>query len=319
MSKGQKSTTPEFLRWALRMPCDLKDIPAWNNPDYVERHLRAIRIYQTAVREDRVLDGIAVAPLPTDQEKISAALGFRVADVFESFGKPEDVAACCEHCPANVMRLQFPDSSVGCFGILPVTNVDVHPWADSIAEGELDLRKELESALQSHPDLQLRLGKLFLQTKPVWYGIWIPEVPSLEQRRMQSEVMRLLQSQIPDQDFTESWRLFAAALDASIISDIPIEIQLLPAGMRDNVHWTIPAHCRNCHGPVEPVIKMDSYRCQICGIQKQPLPPQRRFVKGKRPYWEINRFLGEQGAATFIDKYVQKKGKQNVSDGQRVR
>lgn len=305
---GQKSTTPEFLRWALRMPCDLKDIPAWNNPDHVERHLRAIRIYQTAVREDRVFDGIAVAPLPTDRKETAGVLGFRIADVFESFGKPEDVTACCEHCPANVMRQQFPDSSVGCFGILPVTNVQVHPWADTIAEGDLDLRQKLETVLQSDPELQLRLGKLFLQTTPTWYGIWIPEVPSLEQRRLQSEVMRLLQTQIPERDFTGSWRLFAAALDTSIISDIEIEIQLLPAGTRDNVHWTVPPHCRNCHGPVGTVGKTDSYGCPICGIRKQPLPQQRRFVRGKRPYWEINRFLGEQGAATFIDKYVQRKG-----------
>ena len=61
MVEPLKSSTPEFLRWTLAVACKLKDFAQWKNPDKVERHLRAVRVCETAIREGRVLDGICVA------------------------------------------------------------------------------------------------------------------------------------------------------------------------------------------------------------------------------------------------------------------
>lgn len=96
-----QGTTPEFIRWALAHECPLRDFPKWKDPNKTERHLRAIRVYQNAVQESRVLDGIAIEPLVSSDVVPNEVLGFRVDDVFEFYGDPSSVASICEPCPAK--------------------------------------------------------------------------------------------------------------------------------------------------------------------------------------------------------------------------
>ena len=58
--------TPEFIRWALAQECPLRDFPNWTDPNKTERHLRAIRVYQNAMKQGRVLNGLVVEPLKTE-------------------------------------------------------------------------------------------------------------------------------------------------------------------------------------------------------------------------------------------------------------
>ena len=127
MVEQPKSATPEFLRWTLAVACNLKKFSQWKNPDRIERHLRAIRVCETAIREGRVLDGICVASEQTNEVTSADTLGFRISDVVESFGSLDAIAETCKQCAANAIKELHPTANVGCFGLMPITNIQVHP------------------------------------------------------------------------------------------------------------------------------------------------------------------------------------------------
>ena len=307
MVERLESSTPEFLRWTLVVACNLKDFSQWKNPDRVERHLRAIRICETAIREGRVLDGICVA----DQQGSDPAnaLGFRIADVVESFGSLEAIANTCEHCAANAIKELHPMANVGCFGLMPVTNVQVYPVTETAKLGATNLQQLLEKMLMTNLDLGLRIAKHFVPTRPVWYGLWIPDSPTLQQRQIQLEVMDELLTSVTDPHVNSAWKLFAAAIRISVEHDIEIRIELCPAGVRDNVNWTVPEHCCRCHAPWKPDLRKSMPSCQICKYQGNPNKRHQGFVQGKRPYWKLSQFMGEQQAAVFIEQYRQREGR----------
>ena len=117
-----QGTTPEFIRWALAHECPLRDFPKWKDPNKTERHLRAIRVYQNAVQESRVLDGIAIEPLVSSDVVPNEVLGFRVDDVFEFESDPANDHQRYDHgharkdCPGNEVgreNRRVPTSGLG--------------------------------------------------------------------------------------------------------------------------------------------------------------------------------------------------------------
>ena len=308
MVEQRKSSTPEFLRWTLAVACNLKDFSQWKNPDRVERHLRAVRVCETAIREGRVLDGICVAAEPCDDDSANT-LGFRIADVVESFGSLEVIAETCKQCAANAIKQLYPTANVGCFGLMPVTNVHIHPVGDMTVLGETNLQQLLDKVLIDNHELSLRIAENFVTTRPAWYGLWIPDSPSLQQRQIQLKVMEELLMFVTDTEVNLAWKLFTAALKISVEHDIQIKIELCPVGVRDDVNWTVEEHCGRCHAPWKPDLRKSMPSCQICKYQGHPNKRHQGFVQGKRPYWKLSQFLGEQQAALFLEQYRQREGR----------
>ena len=308
MVEQLKSSTPEFLRWTLAVACKLKDFSQWKNPDRVERHLRAVRVCETAIREGRVLDGICVAAEQCGDDSANT-LGFRIADVVESFGSLEAIAETCEQCAANAIKELHPAANVGCFGLLPITNIHVHPVGKTTVLGATNLQQLLDKVLSDNLELSSRIAKCFVATQPAWYGLWIPDSPSLQQRQVQLEVLDTLLVSVTDAQVNSAWKLFTAALRISVKHDIEIRIELCPAGVRDNVNWTVPEHCCRCHAPWKPDLRKSMPSCQICNYQGHPNKRHQGFVQGKRPYWKLSQFLGEQQAALFLEQYRQREGR----------
>ena len=308
MVEQLKSSTPEFLRWTLAVACKLKDFSQWKNPDRVERHLRAVRVCETAIREGRVLDGICVAAEQCGDDS-TKTLGFRIADVVESFGSLEVIAETCEQCVANAIKELHPVANVGCFGLLPITNIHVDPVGKTTVLGATNLQQLLDKVLRDNLELSSRIAKGFVPTQPAWYGLWIPDSPSLQQRQVQLEVMDELLMSVTDSHVNSAWKLFAAAMRISVEHDLEIRIELCPAGVRDNVNWTVPEHCRRCHAPWKPDLRKSMPSCQTCNYQGHPNKRHQGFVQGKRPYWKLSQFLGEQQAALFLEQYRQREGR----------
>ena len=307
MVEPLKSSTPEFLRWTLAVACKLKDFSQWKNPDKVERHLRAVRVCETAIREGRVLDGICVAA-GQGVEDSANTLGFRIADVVESFVSLEAIAGTCEKCPANAIKELHPLANAGCFGLMPITNIDVYPVGETTVLGGTNLQQLLDEVLLDNFELSSRITRYFPPTRPAWYGLWIPDSPALQQRQIQLEVMDELLVSVTDTQVNLAWKLFTAALRISVKHDFEIRIELCPAGVRDNVNWTVPEHCCRCHAPWKPDLRKSMSSCQICKHQGHPNKRHQGFVQGKRPYWKLSQFLGEQQAALFLEQYRQREG-----------
>jgi len=84
--------TPEFVQWAIELPCPLRDIEDWTSPERTESLLRAIRAARSAQIERRVMDGICVEPLELDQTtRIETVKAFQINEVFKVFGGEEEV------------------------------------------------------------------------------------------------------------------------------------------------------------------------------------------------------------------------------------
>ncbi|MFP6649405.1 MAG: hypothetical protein VB817_08080, partial [Pirellulaceae bacterium] len=164
--------TPEFVQWAIELPCPLRDIEDWTNPERTESHLRAIRAARSAQLEGRTLEGICVQPLDESRPaSIETVKAFQIAEVFQVFGGEREVAAHCGSCTANALSDKDPGAMAGCFGWLPVSNRD-HPEDDS------DLRDLVEAVAGKIEELDHR----FPATSPRWYGLWIK--PVLENQQL---------------------------------------------------------------------------------------------------------------------------------------
>ena len=303
--------TPEFIRWALAYQCPLRDFPKWTDPNRTERHLRAIRVYQNAVRQDRVLNGVAVEPIESETIDVTKVLGFRVHDVFEFCGDPEAVAKICEGCPANALQLLDRSAWVGCYGLMPVTEVVLPDLVGELSQGSVDMRVLLDEVLQENFELAERVWTVFDKTNPSWYGLWIPRIPSAKQRLIQLEAVEAVLQRAPCA-VTPPWEAFRRGLRLSVEQNIPLHVQLVPEAETDGVYWFVESHCGRC-GAVSKPQKHTGTQCLVCKNEGRPREPQRRFVRGKRPYWKITRFLGEDGTREFLNDYKQHKGWEHVT------
>lgn len=301
-----QGTTPEFIRWALAHECPLRDFPKWKDPNKTERHLRAIRVYQNAVQESRVLDGIAIEPLVSSDVVPNEVLGFRVDDVFEFYGDPSSVASICEPCPANAVRQSDSQAWVGCFGLMPVSNIVLPDLVDEVPVGTVDLREQLGLLLTQQPHLEESIRTCFPRTSPEWYGLWISRVPSIKQRQIQLQVVNELLKVVPCA-ITPPWEAFQSALRLSVDRKIPLHIQLVPEAVTDGVYWYVDQHCGRCCA-ISTALTHTGQQCQVCKNEGRPREPQRRFVRGKRPYWKMTRFLGAEGTSKYLERYLKQKG-----------
>ncbi len=306
-----QGTTPEFLRWALAYACPLRDFPKWTDPNRTERHLRAIRVYQNAVRQNRVFNGIAVQPVDGDCIDVETVLGFRVHDVFEFYGDPQSVSETCQSCPANIPGHEQSPTWVGCYGLMPVSEVVLPDLVAEVPQGKADLRVLLESVLETDPDLAQRVRDNFDNTTPAWYGLWISRTPSCRQRQIQLEVLEKLLAQAPC-PITPPWEAFQRAVRLSIEQDIQLHLQLVPAAETDGIYWYVDEHCGRC-GAMSTTQTHTGTQCLVCKNEGRPRNRQRRFVRGKRPYWKMTRFLGEQGTRQFLEEYKLYKGWDHVT------
>ena len=303
--------TPEFIRWALAHECALRDFPNWQDPNRTERHLRAIRVYQNAVKQDRVLDGVAVEALESDMVEVDEVLGFRVHDVFEFYGDPESVANTCQSCPANVLKKIDSSAWVGCYGLMPVSEIVLPDLVETVPQGSIDLRIVLEELLSENPILSERIQQRFDKTAPSWYGLWISRIPSLTQRQIQLEVIEAVLELAPC-SVTPPWEVFRRGLRLSIEEDIPLHIQLVPEAETDGVYWFVDPHCGRC-GAISNTQTHTGKQCLVCKNEGRPRERQRRFVRGKRPYWKMSRFLGEDGTREFLEEFNKYKGWDHVT------
>ena len=104
--------------------------------------------------------------------------------MFEFYGDPSSVASICEPCPANAVRQSDSQAWVGCFGLMPVSNIVLPDLVDEVPVGTVDLREQLELLLTQQPYLEESIRTCFPRTSPEWYGLWISRVPSIKQRQI---------------------------------------------------------------------------------------------------------------------------------------
>jgi hypothetical protein len=273
--------TPEFLIWAIEHTCPIRGTQNGSDPERTERQLRAARAVSDARREGRVFEGLCVHP-PN---------GFRIDDALAVYGGLLAVEAACGGCPANALGPGQPAALAGCFGIVPLP-VDPRPV---------------------HAAIELAAAKAAvvrrLATQPRWYGLWI-ESPLADQGLQ--EVGRVLESaEVQDHACRRALAEMMTGLEAAHREKTRLHVRLFPRGCVQDGEWRLVAHCQRCKAEWGSA---GSRQCAVCGYVGGPAAEQKRKARGQRPYFPLERLLGERQAAEFLLRYAVFRARQGSPD-----
>lgn len=246
--------TPEFLCWAIEQACPLRELLPENQPEKVERHLRAARVAAEAIAAGRVQDDIAISA--------DGTMSFRISEALAIYGGEEALASNCTKCPANALHAGQTPSYAGCYGLFPVPE----PRGEFLARCQKFTRNH----------------QLFAPTQYLWFGWWLKSPLSAEQLEYLAHVFHTLGSEAA-YSVNKPLQDLSAALQLCVTNKLPLSVQLFPAGQIDGVWWNLVPHCGICHAPWEA----GSTTCTMCGQSRHPASPKKRRVRGDRPYRKL--------------------------------
>ncbi len=259
-----KSPTPEFLCWAIERQCPLREMLPENQPEKVERHLRAARFTAEAVAEGRVRDDRAISA--------DGSLAFRVSEQLVIYGGESALQECCTECPANALSTFRQPSYAGCYGLFPLPQ-----------PSELFLARSQKCE---------RNNQLFPPTQWLWYGWWMQSPLNAKQTNYLANVFTALRN---EPAFAEDRALQELAIALRLCDErgLHLSVQLFPAGEIDGLWWNLVPHCGVCHAAWQD----GSRSCAMCGQARHPASPKKRRVRGTRPYRPISELplLGTRG------------------------
>lgn len=267
--------TPEFLVWAIERLCPLRQIAGFEDPERTERHLRTLRAYSDAAAEGRVFEGICVVP-PN---------GFRVEDALSLYGGLNAAEEACRDCPANALQKDNPNSHAGCFGMvpLPIDESEVHAAVEEAVD-RLNLRANIVAK--------------FPGTKPAWYGLWMRSPLDAPRALLLKFILRNAGGR--DFGYVRAMNQMILGLSAAYEHALPLHVRLYPRGEVQGTWWNLAPHCQQCHAPWPDA---QHEQCQVCGYVGRPASPPKRRARGTRPYWPLERMLGNEKAAEFLVRY----------------
>ena len=297
-------STPQFMLWAIRQDCAVKDsltTPLSNPVDLLllERTLRPLRCVSAGHLENRIVGDLCLMPSRESSEfsgenpPLDRLKGFSIAESLEGFGGEEFVSSHCPTCPANVFRSATPITDLerqrqyaGCYGYLQsiYNNVSLFDtWQNEVEKNS--------SRWDCQPGFQLD-------------QLW--QTPDPQQprflNRFQRELLGKLLAATSDPKFLHSdLTSLAGALEYSCETETPIQIEVVPAGQIIDRNWVVPQHCSNC------IRVLDSWdgKCPYCDTRCPPRPKRKRHLKGDRPYWPLVRFVGPEETRRIANEYFQ--------------
>lgn len=277
--------TPEFLLWSIELGCPIRGFEDGTIPERVERQLRAARAVSDARREGRVFEGLVLDP----------PCGFRADEALAFYGGESTIAAACRDCPAN-SPTESQDTWAGCFGLLPLP-ADERKLHDAV---ETATRDAYRSA---------NWENLCPVTEPRWYGLWLDSPLEAEELLVRFNVLSLVHT--ADADCQQGIANLMSALNDAYNARLRLHVRLYPRGYVEGTWWKLVPHCPRCRAawPHE-----QSQHCAVCGYVGHPAPDKKRRARGRRPYFPLDRLLGEQQAAELLVRYETFQSQQSSPD-----
>jgi hypothetical protein len=245
------------------------------DPERTERQLRAARAVSDARREGRVFEGFCLDP-PT---------GFRIEEALRIYGGERAVEENCSVCPANALARFDPATLAGCYGLVTLPN-NSRPVHDAVEQSIATI------------DAQCRIGQLFPISTPRWYGLWM-ESPLAGARA--GAVAKILSGAMhaepaADQSFDE----LIGALEYAAATSRPLHVRHYPPGQVTGPWWQLVPHCCRCHASWNDA---SARKCTACGYIGHAAREKKRHARGRRPYFSLDRLIGEQAAAELFARF----------------
>ena len=104
---------------------------------------------------------------------------------------------------------------------------------------------------------------------------------------------------------------FMAGLNSAYNAGARVHVTLYPRGQVTSGKWQLVPHCQRCKAEWT---KAGSHLCGVCGHVGKPADEPKRMARGKRPYFPLERLLGEQQAAEFLVRYAAFRAQQQSPD-----
>lgn len=272
--------TPEFLRWSVRQSCPLRDSLEPGSIDATEKQLRAVRVAGLAISREQVYDGVAARYVDRSPR------GFRLSEVFQVFGGVQEVTRQCSSCVANVLADPLRHGHLaGC-----------HGWLKRQDNGDssIDLGDLLEQVINDRH--QSALSRHFLETTPVWYGLWAGRVLARDHLILIDD---LLERMLERLDGHDDVRDFQAVAQACIRHRLLLDVELVPPGFSDGLRWTIQTHCDHC----KAAFGDDQQGCRCCKRAGRGHPEIHRKVRGLRPWVDLATVIGVDELNEFLSRH----------------
>ena len=234
--------------------------------------------------EHRCLENVCVHAAWTPQQSVADTSGFLLTDTLIPFGGIPLAEETCGPCPANVAMPSAANPRwAGCHGLL------ILDPADAVEARAASIIGSLEQEASSPPPLPAAL----LALPRLWLESPLPPA-NLLWNALVWDSLSAEQVELP------GLAAFRRAIEAALAHELPLHVQAYPAGIRSARHWRVPAHCPRCSSPREE----GSTTCPICHTSEAAEIARKRFAKGERPYWQLARFMGEQAADEFLQRYA---------------
>jgi hypothetical protein len=278
--------TPEFLAWALEYSCPVRGFQDGSDPERTERQLRAARAVSDARHERRIFEGLCVDP-PN---------GFPIERALAVYGGLEAIQRECGGCLANALVEIATGTLCGCYGLVALPE-DPAPVHQAVERG-------IDAA---YPGVDW--SSVCQVTTPRWYGLWLNPVVEAELLLIRYRVLQC--ALIEDQHCRLAIGDLRIALNVAFDIGCRLHVRLYPRGVVQDGWWQLKSHCPRCkaewHQP-----RMQ--QCRACGYAGHPASDKKRRARGRRPYFPLDRLLGQQPAAEFLSRYAAFRGQEESKD-----
>jgi hypothetical protein len=285
-----KMNTPEFLVWAVEFSCLVRGFQDGRDPERVERQLRVARAVSDAEGEGRVFEGVAVR----------GEEGFRIEEAMGVYGGGRGaVEGACGGCPANALAREGQRVLAGCYGMV------VCPWESEGFHACVDGAVAKDRGAGND-------GTRSVPTTYAWYGLWMGSPLDGERAGATARILEAVEVAEPG----TVAGLGELALALSLVGErgLRVHVALYPEGLDEGGVFALARHCPRCKrtwGKIGPEAEGDVQRedggqsppygkCAACGYEGICAPMKKRRARGRRPYFSLERLLGEEGARELL-------------------
>ena len=310
--------TFQGVTWALGQTCPLRSGDAYDHPARALGAVGAARLI--AQYADGPADGLGIfgdvcvascsligfrgfGSFPGGDVRDAFAAryphtGFLVSERLASLNGVEGLRAMCGTCPANASRRGEPAQCAG--------------W---LYQDPSRVQKELKGII-SRLGLADAVGEHFLETTPIWYGLWATSPLSSGAVSVLRKIMEALlePNAIAKRVSTTSGsdpaalRAFLRATETAEAHGLPLFVSMAPPGHTDFGIHTIFAHCPRCKAEAD----VERWKgkaptalraCDACGTVYSPAETEsKEGMNDERP--SLRDTLGPERFVPFAKEYL---------------
>jgi hypothetical protein len=216
------SDTCQYLHWHLEYECRFRRGAAVSELLAAENATWELRAIEGADARLDLYGDVCVLGTSYSRDG-TKPIGFRIGKTIGVVGGLDAAREICRRCPANAL-MPTPGGMAGCCGTLEI-------------EPTRAVEDQMRSTLLTS-GLRKSFGEVFLETRPLWYGLWVTSPLTAAQLEMMPRVLMPAMG--------DGVLQFQRACGLALEHGLRLHVRMSPPGHVDfGFHTTFP-HCPRC-------------------------------------------------------------------------